>query len=260
MFWCLTFALAIVVITILFIFLFKKSNKENLFWDIRSWFYFSLRHLMPYKQLLEDIIQKLEIKPNQYILDAGCGIGNLENVIIQKKISNLKIKAIDFSRKMLTQAWTKIKDTHNVHIDFFQTDLDNPLPYEDETFHRIVSSNVIYALDNPYFTIKEFYRILRTGGRLVLVTPRPEFSGAKIIINHFRLSKGLEKIKNLIIFPLFLLLVLPFEIIISVKFMRGIYHRFTKKELERLLSSANFKNIKINFSYAGQNFLIVANK
>jgi len=238
----------------------KSKQKEIFFWDLRSGFYWFLENFIPYRKLMEEIIQKLEIKPNQYILDAGCGIGVLEKFMIKKNISGLKVEAVDFSKDMLKKAQNKLKNNQNPLIRFSQVNLDGSLPYKDNVFDAIVSNNVLFALSNLTFTIKEFYRVLKKGGKLVLSVPRPDFNGGKLLLNDFIQKKGWQKIKSLIVLPFLFLFILPFELIIFRKEKKGIYHRFTKEKLENLLLDCGSTNIEISYSYADQNFLATANK
>jgi SAM-dependent methyltransferase len=49
----------------------------------------------------------------------------------------------------------------------------NPLPWIDEMFHKVLLVNVAYFLDSDGRDISEAYRVLRSGGRLVVyVTAR----------------------------------------------------------------------------------------
>lgn len=231
-----------------------KEKRASLFWDIRSLFYDEATRFIPYQNLLLDIISKAEIKPDQYILDAGCGTGGLERLLGSK----IKIEACDYSLGMLAHARKKCKNLKNV--SFSCINLAETLPFTDNIFDAIICNNVIYALKDPQFSLREFFRVLKTGKKLILSNPRPDFSGLKLMEEHFKGLKGIKKLSIILTFFFFLFGVLPFEIIISIKEKRGIYHRFAKEKLKELLIICGFKNIKISYSYAEQNFLIAAIK
>lgn len=237
-----------------------KKNDALSFWDIRAVSYSWLEKFIPYRNLIEEIINKAEIKQNQYILDAGCGVGFLEKILAEKNIQGLKIEAIDFSSKMLYRARKRLPSQKHPLINFYQHDLDEPLSYKDNSFDAIISNNVIYALPEPNNTLREFYRVIKKNGILILSTPRPNFSFINLFLKGFGQKGKIEKIKNLFLLFPFSLLVLPFEIAISRKNKKGIHQNFTEKELKQNLKAAGFNNIKISYSYGDQNFFIVSNK
>jgi 2-polyprenyl-3-methyl-5-hydroxy-6-metoxy-1,4-benzoquinol methylase len=59
-------------------------------------------------------------------------------------------------------------------IEWIQADLNAPLPCADSSFDAIISTEVIEHLENPRAVFREFARLLRSGGRLLLTTPNQE--------------------------------------------------------------------------------------
>ena len=53
-------------------------------------------------------------------------------------------------------------------------DLNEPLPLGDRAFDAIISTEVIEHLENPRATFREFGRLLRPGGVIILTTPNQE--------------------------------------------------------------------------------------
>jgi SAM-dependent methyltransferase len=49
--------------------------------------------------------------------------------------------------------------------------LHAPLPFQDATFDAVVGIEGIEHLENPYLPTREFFRVLRPGGLLILSTP-----------------------------------------------------------------------------------------
>lgn len=154
------------------------------FWDLYSRFYDSIYHLMPYRQLLWDTYQALELEPGMRVLDAGCGTGNLELFVSEKPHPPVEFHGVDFSPEMLARARHKCRDLD--FVSFAQCDLNKPLPYPDGSFDRIVSINVLYALERRDETMQELLRVLKPEGRIVLTSPTPEFSIAPLIVDHLR--------------------------------------------------------------------------
>ena len=84
------------------------------FWDLYSRVYDSVYQLMPYRKLLWDTYQALDLRPGMRVLDAGCGTGNFEHFVHQKNPPSVCIDAIDFSASMLSIAGRKNAGLDNV--------------------------------------------------------------------------------------------------------------------------------------------------
>jgi SAM-dependent methyltransferase len=54
--------------------------------------------------------------------------------------------------------------------EFVEADLTTPLPFDDGTFDLVYSNFVVEHLEDPAATFREFRRVLRPGGRLVILT------------------------------------------------------------------------------------------
>lgn len=52
------------------------------------------------------------------------------------------------------------------HIDF-----DVALPFQDGSFDQVFCINALYIAKDPVFTLKELRRVVRIGGKVVIVTP-----------------------------------------------------------------------------------------
>lgn len=59
-------------------------------------------------------------------------------------------------------------------IGWSQVDLNLPLSLPDESFDVIISTEVVEHLENPRFMAREFWRLLRPSGMVVLTTPNQE--------------------------------------------------------------------------------------
>jgi len=59
-------------------------------------------------------------------------------------------------------------------ISWIETDLNERLPAGDQSFDAIISTEVIEHLENPRATFRDFSRLLRPGGQLILTTPNQE--------------------------------------------------------------------------------------
>jgi 2-polyprenyl-3-methyl-5-hydroxy-6-metoxy-1,4-benzoquinol methylase len=74
-----------------------------------------------------------------------------------------------------------------------QIDLSEPLPVKDEVMDCVVCVEGIEHLENPFFAIREFARVLKTGGRLIITTPNVMSINSRI---RFLLYSYLEHFKH----------------------------------------------------------------
>ena len=160
------------------------SVAHDRFWDSYSSYYDAIYRLIPYRGLLWDAFQALELEPEMRLLDAGCGSGNLEHFIGQKPHPPVHIDAVDFSPGMLERGRVKCADLD--YVRFAQADLSARLPFEDATFDRVVSVHVLYALGDQDATVRELLRVLKPDGILVIANPTPEFAAPPLVVDHLR--------------------------------------------------------------------------
>ena len=52
-----------------------------------------------------------------------------------------------------------------------QVDCDQKLPFEDNRFNGVLFINALYTLNDREAFIKEAYRVIRPGGRIIMVSP-----------------------------------------------------------------------------------------
>lgn len=148
------------------------------FWDKYFEVYDTLNELYPYRDLLDTLVNNANISPGMQVLDAGSGTGNISKRIAKQ---GGKVYAIDISDAGTRKLLEKIPDA-----EAYIGSLCDRLPYEDNFFDVIVSNNVIYTLpekDRPSVA-KEFYRVLKPGGCVVVSNISPGFSPMAIYFNH----------------------------------------------------------------------------
>jgi SAM-dependent methyltransferase len=99
------------------------------------------------------------------ILDCGAGSGHG----YQKLASATQLRQQNY-RGLEWDAASVAKARHN-GLDVVQADLNNPIPYPDDTFQAIVGFSVLEHLLMPCQFLRECHRVLKPGGTLVILTP-----------------------------------------------------------------------------------------
>lgn len=245
--------------------------------DVNDWggyaaCYDSLNYLSPYQELQKIVANEVDMDAGNYILDAACGTGNLIRLLIEKNRNNKnRIWGIDFSEEMLKRARKKCID---MSVCFSLTDLSKSLDFGDYFFDTIVSVNTLYSLENPENTLKEFARIMRQDGQLVLVTPKKNHQNGLILKEHCKSVKPDSYWMDIFSTPEKGLMLLNEAIqspeirqqMISIgEYNRGInsetnFHFFENADLLIMVRRCNFKIIKVDSVYAKQATLVVARK
>ena len=113
-----------------------------------------------------DLLKKINLQPDSLILDAGCGIGGSSRLIAEQ--SNCRVIGIDLTDKFITAANFLTKCTAQKNLVSFQQGSILDLPFEENTFDAILCQHVLMNIKNKSKTIKEFFRVLKPGGCLIL--------------------------------------------------------------------------------------------
>src|SRR5690242_457259 len=97
-------------------------------------------------------------------LDAGCGTGFLSLELARR---GHRVTGIDFTPAMLAEARRKAAE-QGAAVRFEETDAEQ-LPCAPGSFDLVVSRHVLWTLPHPEAAIDEWIRVLRPGGRLVII-------------------------------------------------------------------------------------------
>jgi ubiquinone/menaquinone biosynthesis C-methylase UbiE len=97
-------------------------------------------------------------------LDVGCGTGFLS---LELAARGHQVTGIDFAPEMLALAKEKAAKA-GAAIRFEHADAEN-LPFAAGSFDLVISRHVLWTLPHPEAAIEEWVRVLRPGGRLVVI-------------------------------------------------------------------------------------------
>jgi ubiquinone/menaquinone biosynthesis C-methylase UbiE len=97
-------------------------------------------------------------------LDAGCGTGFLSFELATR---GHRVTGVDFAPAMLAEARRKSAE-RTVPVRFEEADVEH-LPFPGGSFDLTISRHVLWTLPHPEAAIDEWIRVLRSGGRLIVV-------------------------------------------------------------------------------------------
>jgi len=236
------------------------------FWRIYFKSYDVLNKLVPYQRLIGEVCQALEVKKTDKVLDAGCGTGN---VTLQIKKLGAEIIGLDNSPVALKLAAVK---KENQGIEFRLADLNQPLPFADGTFDKISANHIIYSLPQPQKTLAEFYRILKSGGRLVMTNPTTSPNPVKVFRSHLKLkflelNQAYSQTAALSCLTLETIKILPklikvgmLNTLIATLGEKEGFHFFTETDLRKMAQSIGFKILTTHLCYGDTDLLTIWGK
>ena len=138
---------------------YKENSKRN--FDKQAKIYDKSIYSMYPRKCYKYVIEEIQKKKFNKILDVGCGTGEILNTIATDKNNYY---GIDLSEKMVNIAKGK---NNSKNITYLVGDAEF-LPFEDSTFDIIICVESFHHYPNPNAVIKEFYRVLNNGGTLII--------------------------------------------------------------------------------------------
>ncbi|MCG8914526.1 class I SAM-dependent methyltransferase [Actinokineospora sp. PR83] len=100
------------------------------------------------------------------VLDAGCGSGAVAEALRDRGAT---VAGFDRSAKMVELARQRLGDDADLRV----ADIARPLPYPDGAFDDVVAALVLHYLEDWAAPLAELRRVLKPGGRLIVVVNHP---------------------------------------------------------------------------------------
>lgn len=140
------------------------NNRVHSLWQDQAWRRYAVR--------------TADVKPGEVVLDMACGTGDLTELFAKTQAS--KVVGGDFTPAMLDVARTKqpvnLSAEQAAKVSYIEADAMN-LAFPDASFDVISIAFGIRNVNDPALAVREFARVLRPGGRLVILEfERPRFA------------------------------------------------------------------------------------
>ncbi len=117
-------------------------------------------------------------------LDAGCGTGWVSSEAHKR---GAVVTSMDVGPELLKKVAQKVKTTAVIGSIM-------EMPFANDTFDIVVSTEVIEHVTEPLRALKELHRVVKPGGIVVVTTPNKKWLWAVQLANFFKLRpyQGLE--------------------------------------------------------------------
>jgi trans-aconitate 2-methyltransferase len=113
----------------------------------------------PMEALGREVLGRLALRGDEFVLDAGCGSGRITEALIAR-LPRGRVIAVDASASMVTAARRRLPGTDVRQVDLLELKLERPLDaiLSTATFHWIADHELLFG---------RLRAALRAGGRLV---------------------------------------------------------------------------------------------
>jgi len=130
------------------------------------------------------IINEIENVRTKKILDAGCGQGYFSKMLFDL---GAEVTGVDISDSFVKIANNRY--THSNKLSFIQCDINKPLPFKKDSFDIVLSNMVFMDIEHPEIALKEFVRVGKNGGTIIVSVLHPIFTCGKIYTPFFQYLK-----------------------------------------------------------------------
>jgi len=193
-------------------------------------FFMNLITAGTYPFFIRRVIKDMQIKPEDSILDLGCGTGRNIDLMFKYLSNKGRVLGLDIGREMLTQAQTRFNSNPNVQID--NKRIEENLPYANEfdkvfisfVFHGLIQEDRLNVMDNAYQSLK-------AGGEFLILD-----------YNEFDLTKSSWLVRQ------------------AFKIECPLATDFIGRDLQGMLRNVGFESFRVYSYYAGYVRLLAARK
>ncbi|HRQ09509.1 MAG TPA: bifunctional demethylmenaquinone methyltransferase/2-methoxy-6-polyprenyl-1,4-benzoquinol methylase UbiE [Trueperaceae bacterium] len=179
------------------------------------------------------------------VLDVATGTGDLA-FTLKRQRPDVRVVGVDFAAPMLDLARLKAAK-RGADIEFEQAD-GTALPYPDATFDAVTIAYGLRNFAEPDAGLREFRRVLKTGGRLTILEFPPPPAGAFGALFRFYFTRVLPRLGGLVSGAPGAYAYLPESVLAF----------FTPEALESHLLEAGFERVEYRLQTFGVSALHVA--
>lgn len=137
------------------------------------------------KSVMELFTEELKITGKTRILDIGCGTGNYASTL--QSLTQAMVYGVEPSDGMREKAAAKNSD-----ITFVKGNHEN-IPFEDNFFDFVYMTDVIHHIPDIGMMFEEIARVLKSGGRLCIVTESHEQIDNRFYVKYFPSNAIVDK-------------------------------------------------------------------
>lgn len=115
-------------------------------------------------------LKVFDLRDNMIVADLGAGLG-FYTIPVAKMVPQGKVYAIEIQKDFLTTISNKAKEAHLNNIECLLGDIEKigGTKIKDKIIDAVIVSNVFFQVEDKEKFIEEAKRILKSGGKLLLI-------------------------------------------------------------------------------------------
>ena len=118
------------------------------------------------------ILSELKLTKGDKVLDAGCGWGYYPKLISKLPVRGYKLIGVDLDKKSVLQAKQSVSSNANISIKVGNLE---KLKFKDNTFDKIILSEVAEHLPKESRVFDELLRVLKPNGYILITVPNHNY-------------------------------------------------------------------------------------
>lgn len=124
------------------------------------------------------IVAQLKLEPHMKVADLGCGTGAY-TLAAAPRVTNGHVYAVEIQKGMLGIIKNEAHKKNLTNIEYIlgDTEVLGGTKIADHTIDIVFACNIFFQIENKDIFIKEIIRILKKGGKLLLVDWNESYGG-----------------------------------------------------------------------------------
>jgi len=145
----------------------------------------------------DKVLSNAALNENGVLLDVGCGDGLIAFGALEQH-ETIKVIFSDISQDLLTHAQSIAQEMDLLErCQFLRASADDLSALGDESVDRVTTRSVLIYVAAKQAAFREFYRVLRAGGRLSTFEPINRFANKYPSPEHSFLGYDVSLVKDL---------------------------------------------------------------